>query len=116
MGAANKAKLQREFQLQSEFNESQKKNMDEISALQKQIRSLENQIQIIESRRENKTMQMKQKHEAELAQVHTRIRAAVARKDEIIAVLRMQVEDAEMRTEQLQQLLDKQRHELISGH
>jgi len=50
----------------------------------------------------------------ELDGINARVRATVTKKDEIILVLQQQVRETEGRVEQYEELLDRQRKELLS--
>lgn len=50
----------------------------------------------------------------ELDGINARVRATVAKKDEIILSLQQQVRETEGRVEQYEDLLDRQRKELLS--
>ena len=48
-----------------------------------------------------------------MEELHARVRTAMSRKDHMIEVAEQRAREAELRTEQLEELLDKQRQELL---
>eukprot|EP00947_MAST-08B_sp_MAST-8B-sp1_P002622 g2622.t1 len=55
-----------------------------------------------------------ERHQAELDKVHDRVRQTVARRDDTIRQLRAQLEEAALKAHHTEQLLEKQRQELLA--
>ena len=87
---------------------------EEANALRVELRALEAEREADKRRhREDKSALQRRKAD-EIEQVHVRVRATIARKDKAMHVLREQVKEAEARLEATNQLLERQREELIS--
>ena len=57
-------------------------------------------------------IQSEQQHAAAMAQIEEKVRAVTARKDEQITALRETLRIKELRAQQIEALLERQRHEL----
>mmetsp|Transcript_44681 Transcript_44681/g.104895 ORF Transcript_44681/g.104895 Transcript_44681/m.104895 type:complete len:90 (+) Transcript_44681:26-295(+) len=83
-------------------------------ARQDEVRSVELAGKEAAARHDHELREVNRRKMEELDAINGRVRSTVARKDDAIAALQQQVGEADARVRQYEELLDKQRQELLA--
>lgn len=113
LAEAESALRGKDAQLRREYAEKRSQDVSTIEDLQHQCERLQQDIARNEERHQAELREEQRRKASELEQINFRIRQTINRKDETILSLQQDLQDARTRAQQAQQLLDKQRQELL---
>lgn len=99
----------------------QGEHQDQLHALHRKLALLNDEVRSVElagkeaaARHDHELREVNRRKMEELDAINGRVRSTVARKDDAIAALQQQVGEADARVRQYEELLDKQRQELLA--
>lgn len=109
--ASNEARVD---SVRSEFGRRAQELKESKALLEEQLRraAIENKELVL--KHEHEIRDLKGRNMEELDGINARVRATVARKDEALVALQQQLRETEGRVQQYEQLLERQRAELLS--
>ena len=109
--ASNEARVD---SVRSEFGRRAQELKESKALLEEQLRRAAIEKKELVLKHEHEIRDLKGRNMEELDGINARVRATVARKDEALVALQQQLRETEGRVQQYEQLLERQRAELLS--
>ena len=109
--ASNEARVD---SVRSEFGRRAQELKESKALLEEQLRRAAIENKELMLKHEHEIRDLKGRNMEELDGINARVRATVARKDEALVALQQQLRETEGRVQQYEQLLERQRAELLS--
>merc|ERR1712196_100244 len=104
---------EKELHLRREYAEKRDEDLRTIDSLKAKLSRLEERESGHDNEITRKIKLERKKNEEELDSLHERVKETISRKDSMIAMLKEQVLEGEMRAKTAEMLLEKQRVELL---
>ena len=100
--------------IRREFQEQIGAKDDAIHGLQDQIATLQDQTEVLRRKYQAELDGFKKDKEGAIFQIEEKVKQALKQKDDIISTLKNEYDDLMIRSNHLEALIDKQRHELLN--
>ena len=110
---AREASLQQEKERLREFSQRREMDAKDSRSRQEQVRGQLDKWQAEAQRLKEAASASSEDHQRELDHVHDRVRSTIARRDETIRSLRTQLDESNLLAHNKEQLLEKQRQEML---
>ena len=106
---------EREREVRAEYGDRMRGLTTKIAELEDELGSCQQLVHKENRQRKSEVQDVIQEKEAEIEEIHQRVRQTIRRKDETVDQLRDQVEELEFRLQQAEELIEKQRQQFVDS-